>query len=93
MYQKCYQYSFHCSANKTIGLCPGNATNITDNTATGREKYEDGEDGDLGNNLFSCNANENFGVSVVVPVSKISSKGPGQQFVSCSANKNLVYLW
>ena len=89
IYHKCYWYSFHCHANKTIRLCPSSATNII-----GCEWFENIDDGDLDNDLFiSCSANKIFSASKVVPVSEISSEKPGQQFVSCSANKNLVYPW
>ena len=89
IYHKCYRYSFLCSANKTISLCPSSATNII-----GCEWFENVDDGDMDNNLFiSCSASKIFNVSKVVPVSEISSEKPGQQFASCSANKNLVYPW
>ena len=84
LYHNCYRYSLHCNANKTIRLCPSSATNII-----GCEWFKNVVDGDMDNNLFiSCSANKFFSVSRIVTVSEISSEKPGQQFVSCSANKN-----
>ena len=89
IYHDCYLYSLLCHASKTIRLCPSSATNII-----GCEWFENIDDGDMDNNLFiSCSANKIFSVSKIVPVCEISSEKPGQQFVSCSANKNLVYPW